>query len=94
MIGDGPDARAEWEEGPNHVLLVPASGYTDLTVKVEWGAGTAVLDYMPATSGASTSSSSSSSSSSSAPSSTIFSTNKKEDRKALASTSKWGGLLG
>jgi hypothetical protein len=35
---------AQWEDGPNHVLLVPASGAASMAVKVEWGAGTAVLN--------------------------------------------------
>ena len=47
MIGEGAESRTEWEDGPNHVLLVPSSGYSDLAVRVEWGAGTAVLDSPP-----------------------------------------------
>ncbi|KAL4451967.1 hypothetical protein ABPG75_007629 [Micractinium tetrahymenae] len=41
----GPDAYSEWEGGSNHVLLIPDSTTTSsLAVRVEWGAGTAVLD--------------------------------------------------
>lgn len=41
----GADAYSEWEGGSNHVLLIPDSTTTSsLAVRVEWGAGTAVLD--------------------------------------------------
>lgn len=45
-------------QGANHVLLVPPSGYSDLNVKVEWGAGTSVMDHLPSASSASASSTS------------------------------------
>lgn len=44
MVG-GAGAYSEWEGGSNHVLLIPDSTTTSsLAVRVEWGAGTAVLD--------------------------------------------------
>lgn len=48
--GEGGETRSEWEDGPNHVLLIPSSGYDSLNAKVEWGGGTAVLDHVPASS--------------------------------------------
>ncbi|PRW58670.1 carbohydrate-binding module family 20 isoform A [Chlorella sorokiniana] len=97
-IIEGPDARSEWEDGANHVLLVPSSGFNELFVKVEWGAGTSIMDNLPGSSSAASSSSSSSGingsgSSSSAKKNDSHSTS---SSKALASSrsSKWGGLLG
>ena len=44
-------------QGANHVLLVPSSGFNELFVKVEWGAGTSVMDNLPGSSSSSSSSS-------------------------------------
>lgn len=42
------------------MLLVPSSGFDELFVKVEWGAGTSIMDNLPGSSAPSASSSSSS----------------------------------
>lgn len=98
---EGPDARSEWEDGANHVLLVPSSGFNELFVKVEWGAGTSVMDNLPGSSSSSSSSSITANGSSTASGSSASSAKKDDSHsttssKALASSrsSKWGGLLG
>ncbi|KAI7841621.1 hypothetical protein COHA_004791 [Chlorella ohadii] len=94
-IIEGPDARSEWEDGANHVLLVPSSGFDELFVKVEWGAGTSIMDNLPGSSTPSASSSSSStngSSTSSAKKDAAHSSSSKA--MASARSGKWGGLLG
>ena len=42
----GPDGATEWENGPNHVLLLPAAsaGASTMAVKVQWGAGTSIVE--------------------------------------------------
>ena len=38
---------SQWEDGPNHVLLVPAGGASNMSVRVDWNGGTAVLGDVP-----------------------------------------------
>ncbi|KAL4422984.1 hypothetical protein ABPG77_005464 [Micractinium sp. CCAP 211/92] len=98
----GAGAYSEWEGGSNHVLLIPDSTTTSsLAVRVEWGAGTAVLDdtgrkkeehgKVLATAGAIGSSSASGSSSSAAKSSSGPSSSSSSSNPSTSSSTSGAG---